>query len=71
MPFCHNCGNPLRPEAKFCSKCGTKVLVPVEKQNISTLKQIDNSKEVTSVKKEEEVKEVSKKRRRRSKKRSS
>ena len=23
--YCDNCGNPLAPGAKFCSKCGTSV----------------------------------------------
>ena len=23
--FCRKCGNPLRPEAIFCNKCGTKI----------------------------------------------
>lgn len=23
--FCHNCGNPVRPEARFCESCGTRL----------------------------------------------
>lgn len=30
MPFCRNCGAKLPDNAKFCNKCGTKVLIHKE-----------------------------------------
>lgn len=28
MSFCSNCGNPIRPEARFCECCGAKISAP-------------------------------------------
>lgn len=28
MPYCPNCGSPVKPEERYCFKCGTKI-VPV------------------------------------------
>ena len=32
--FCKNCGAPLTPEKRFCSRCGTAVETPVTQQEI-------------------------------------
>lgn len=33
MKYCHECGNELKDEAKFCDKCGTKIdnILPTQK----------------------------------------
>ena len=43
MKYCENCGNGLPEDAKFCGKCGEKVIIDQEKnlsndtlQNVET-----------------------------------
>ena len=38
MDYCENCGGKLNEKAKFCSKCGTKIII---EQNITSKKICD------------------------------
>ncbi|MFT4186218.1 MAG: zinc ribbon domain-containing protein [Micrococcaceae bacterium] len=47
MSTCENCNNKLKPEAKFCPNCGTKVENTTVKENKKQKKSKDNNKKVS------------------------
>lgn len=36
MPYCHNCGHEVRPQEKFCTECGAKLLRSIPAQHASS-----------------------------------
>ena len=43
--ICKNCGAPLRPGAKFCIKCGTKIILEGQDQPVSQVEQTNGAVE--------------------------
>ena len=41
MSFCPKCGSPLKPEARFCGKCGSRVSIPEENKHQSSQTSLD------------------------------